>query len=72
MPKHKNARSCPKTLYRVRNWSECDQALVHRGSIAIWGVDPESGEIEAVALTENSVDGCQDGGTLAPADRSTD
>jgi hypothetical protein len=36
MPKHKNARSCPKTLYRVRNWSEYDQALVHRGSITIW------------------------------------
>jgi len=36
MPKHKNARSRPKTLYRVRNWFGYDQALVHRGSIKIW------------------------------------
>ncbi len=36
MPKHKNARSCPKTLYLFRNWSEYDQALIHRGSITIW------------------------------------
>jgi hypothetical protein len=36
MPKHKAARSRPKTLYRVRNWKEYDQALVQRGSITIW------------------------------------
>lgn len=36
MPKHKNTRSRPKTLYRVKNWSEYDKALVQRGSITIW------------------------------------
>lgn len=36
MPKHKNTRSRPQTLYRVRNWKEYDQALVRRGSITIW------------------------------------
>jgi len=39
MPKHKNTRSRPKTLYRVKNWSEYDQALVQRGSITIWVSD---------------------------------
>src|SRR5512144_457654 len=36
MPKHKNTRSRPQTLYRVRNWKGYDQALVRRGSITIW------------------------------------
>jgi IS5 family transposase len=37
MPKHKeNTRSCQKELYRVRNWSEYDRALVNRGSLTIW------------------------------------
>jgi hypothetical protein len=36
MPKRKNTRSRPKTLYRVKNWSEYDKALVQRGSITIW------------------------------------
>ena len=39
MPKQKNTRSCPKTLYRVKNWSTYDQALVQRGSITIWLAD---------------------------------
>jgi len=36
MPKHKKTQSRPKTLYRVKNWSEYDKALVQRGSITIW------------------------------------
>lgn len=36
MPKRKQTRSRPKTLYRVKNWSEYDRALVQRGSITIW------------------------------------
>jgi hypothetical protein len=36
MPKHTKTRSRPKTLYRVKNWSEYDQALVKRGSITFW------------------------------------
>ena len=36
MPKRKRTRSRPKTLYRVKNWSEYDKALVQRGSITIW------------------------------------
>jgi hypothetical protein len=36
MPKHKSTRSRPKTLYRVKNWSEYDKALVQRGPITIW------------------------------------
>lgn len=36
MPKHKNTRSRPKALYRVKNWAEYDKALVERGSITIW------------------------------------
>lgn len=39
MPKHKKTQSRPKTLYRVRNWKEYDQALVQRGSITIWLAD---------------------------------
>ena len=36
MPKHKSTRPCRKSLYRVKNWSEYDKALVQRGSITIW------------------------------------
>ena len=37
MPKHKrNTRSRQEELYRVRNWSEYDRALVNRGSLTIW------------------------------------
>ena len=37
MPKNKKkARSQPKQLYRVRNWSDYDAALVNRGSLTIW------------------------------------
>ena len=37
MPKHKKKpRSRRKELYRVRNWSEYDRALVNRGSLTIW------------------------------------
>lgn len=36
MPKHTKTRSRPKTLYRVKNWSEYDRALVKRGSITFW------------------------------------
>jgi len=36
MPKHTKTRSRPKSLYRVKNWSEYDQALVKRGSITFW------------------------------------
>lgn len=37
MPKHKKkSRSRRKELYRVRNWSEYDRALVNRGSLTIW------------------------------------
>ena len=37
MPKHKKKpRSRQKELYRVRNWSEYDRALVNRGSLTIW------------------------------------
>jgi hypothetical protein len=36
MAKHKDTRSRPKTLYRVKNWSEYEKALVQRGSVTIW------------------------------------
>ena len=36
MPKHKSTRPCRKSLYRVKNWSEYDQALVQPGSITLW------------------------------------
>jgi hypothetical protein len=39
MPKHTRAHSRPKTLYRVKNWSEYDKALVQRGSITFWMSD---------------------------------
>ena len=36
MPKQKRTPSRPKTLYRVKNWSKYDRALVQRGSITFW------------------------------------
>jgi hypothetical protein len=39
MPKHTTTRSRRKTLYRVKNWSEYDKALVQRGSITFWMAD---------------------------------
>lgn len=36
MPKHKKTQSRLKTLYRVKNWSEYDKALVQRGSLTFW------------------------------------
>ena len=36
MPKQKRTQSRRKRLYRVRNWSEYEQALVQRGSITFW------------------------------------
>jgi hypothetical protein len=36
MPKQKHTQPRPKTLYRVKNWSAYDQALVERGSITFW------------------------------------
>lgn len=37
MPKHKTkTQPRPTTLYRVKNWSEYDKALVQRGSITFW------------------------------------
>ena len=36
MSKQKRTRSRPKTLYRVKNWSEYDRALLQRGSITFW------------------------------------
>ncbi len=36
MPKQKHTQPRPKTLYRVKNWSEYEKALVQRGSITIW------------------------------------
>lgn len=36
MPKLTKTRSRPKSLYRVKNWSAYDQALVQRGSITFW------------------------------------
>jgi Transposase DDE domain len=37
MPKqNKKTQSRPKILYRVKNWSEYDKALVQRGSITFW------------------------------------
>lgn len=39
MRKQKSPRPRPKILYRVRNWSEYDKALVQRGSITLWIAD---------------------------------
>lgn len=36
MPKHTKTHSRQKALYRVKNWSEYDKALVQRGSITFW------------------------------------
>lgn len=36
MPKPKRTNSRPKALYRVKNWSDYDKALVQRGSIIFW------------------------------------
>jgi hypothetical protein len=36
MPKQTKPRSRQKALYRVKNWSEYEQALVQRGSITFW------------------------------------
>jgi len=36
MPKQKRTQPRPKRLYRVKNWSEYEQALVERGSITFW------------------------------------
>jgi hypothetical protein len=36
MPKQKQTQPRPKTLYRVKNWSGYDKALVQRGSITFW------------------------------------
>jgi hypothetical protein len=36
MSKLTKTHSRPKSLYRVKNWSEYDQALVQRGSITFW------------------------------------
>jgi hypothetical protein len=36
MPKQKVTQPRPKTLYRVKNWSSYDKALVERGSITFW------------------------------------
>jgi hypothetical protein len=36
MPKQKRTQPRPKRLYRVKNWSEYEQALVQRGSITFW------------------------------------
>jgi hypothetical protein len=39
MPKQKSTPSRQKALYRVKNWSEYDKALVQRGSITFWMSD---------------------------------
>lgn len=36
MPKQTKPRPRQKTLYRVKNWTEYDKALVQRGSITFW------------------------------------
>ena len=36
MPKQKRTQPRPKRLYRVKNWSAYEQALVQRGSITFW------------------------------------
>jgi IS5 family transposase len=36
MPKRTKPSSRPKRLYRVKNWSEYEKALVQRGSITFW------------------------------------
>src|SRR5215211_4782118 len=36
MPKQSKPSSRPKPLYRVKNWSEYEKALVQRSSITFW------------------------------------
>jgi IS5 family transposase len=36
MPKQKRTQSRQKELYRVKNWSEYEKALVQRGSLTFW------------------------------------
>jgi hypothetical protein len=36
MPKQKKTQSRPQPLYRVKNWSEYDKALVQRGAMTFW------------------------------------
>jgi len=36
MPKHTTTHSRQKALYRVKNWSKYEKALVQRGSITFW------------------------------------
>jgi hypothetical protein len=39
MLRQKHTQPRPETLYRVKNWSEYDKALVQRGSITFWMSD---------------------------------
>lgn len=39
MPKQKRTKSRQKALYRVKNWTDYDTALVQRGSITFWMSD---------------------------------
>ena len=39
MPKQKSKQPRPKGLYRVKNWSEYEKALVQRGSMTFWMSD---------------------------------
>lgn len=39
MPKQKHTQPRQKALYRVKNWSEYEKALVQRGSITFWMFD---------------------------------
>lgn len=39
MPKQKKTQSRPKPLYRVKNWSDYDKALVKRGLLTFWLTD---------------------------------
>ncbi|HSN23220.1 MAG TPA: IS5/IS1182 family transposase, partial [Methylomicrobium sp.] len=39
MPKQTKPSSRPKRLYRVRNWSEYEKALVQRGVLTFWLTD---------------------------------
>src|SRR3972149_10350540 len=39
MPKQKHTQPRQKALYRVKNWSKYDNALVERGSITFWMSD---------------------------------
>lgn len=44
MPKLAKPSSRPKTLYRVKNWSDYEKALVQRGSLTFWLSD-DFGEV---------------------------